>query len=161
MQLVKKGIIDKVLAIHNSILVVGQNVVVCPTEIDQETDRRNKYLLGLNIGKIVAINEQIEQVQLWWYFGKKWNDDSWILWIDPKTNNPYKQWISADHLAVDDFGRIVRVKMEQSTRRRRRQSHFKLCPESLKTIALCVQLYKDILPETSVYREEPIEIDDE
>ncbi len=161
MDLVKKGIIDKVLAVNNCILVVGQNVVVCPTEIDQETDRRNKYLLGLNVGKIVAINEKIEHVQLWWYFGKKWNDDSWILWIDPKTNNPYKQWISADDLAVDDVGRIVRVKMEPSNRRRRRQSHFKLCPESIKTISLCLKMHKDILPASSVHQNDSIDIDEE
>ena len=126
------------------LLLVGQNVVVCPTKEDQAVDRRNKYYLGLNIGKIFAINRELQQVQLWWYHGKRWKDDSWILWVDPKSNEPYRQWMSVDDLAVDDIGRIIRVAMEPSSRRRRR-THFKLSSDSVKTINQCLKLNQSLL----------------
>jgi hypothetical protein len=127
-----------------SLLIVGQNVVVCPTKEDQAVDRRNKYYLGLNIGKILAINQELQQVQLWWYHGKRWKDDSWILWVDPKSNEPYKQWMPVDDLAVDDIGRIIRVTMEPSCRRRR-HNHFKLSSVSVKTINQCIKLNLSLL----------------
>ena len=142
----KKGYIDNSMVVNakRSFLMVGENVVVCPTEADQAMDRQNKYFLGLNIGKIVAINHELQQVQLWWFYGKKWNDDSWFMWVDPKTKSPYKQWMSVDELAVDDIGRIVRVTMEPSSRKKR-HSHYKLSVLSVKTIKLCHKLYKHLL----------------
>ena len=146
LEAVRKGYIDDTMIVSakRSLLLVGENVVVCPTEADQVLDRQNKYFLGLNIGKIVDINHELQQVQLWWYYGKKWNDDSWILWVDPKTNKPYKQWMHVEDLKVDDIGRIVRITMEQSNRKRRR-SYFKLSHSSVKTIDLCLKIREGML----------------
>ena len=162
LEAIKRGYIDDAMAVNakRSLLLVGENVIVCPTEADQAVDRGNKYYLGLNVGKITAINHELQQVHLWWYYGKKWNDDSWIMWIDPKTNSPYKQWMSVEELADDDVGRIMRLTMEPSNRKRR-HGHFKLSPSSIKTINLCLRLNKRLLHAESIAPTQAPEFDGE
>jgi len=121
-------------------------VVFCPSPKDQATDRLNKYLLGLNIGRIQRINHELNRVELWWYWGTGWSDANWILWRAPKTKEAYKEWVSVDDLVCDEFNHIVRIEMENVAKRFGEK--FKLSKESIKEINRCLESHKPVLEST-------------
>lgn len=127
-----------------SILVVGSTVVLCPDADSQAKDRESKYFLGLNIGRVEAINHDLHSVELWWYWGTGWSDPNWILWRAPKTKQAYKEWVGIEDLVCDEFDHIVRINME-SVAKRFKQDKFKMAKESIKDIKRCLQANKDML----------------
>lgn len=128
-----------------SMLLVGSSVVLCPDAEGQAKDRESKYNLGLNIGRIEAIEHELGLVELWWYWGSAWNDANWILWRSPKTKLPYKDWVSISDLVCDEFDHIVRINMERIRGQRFKQDKFKLSKESLKDIKRCLEANKESL----------------
>lgn len=127
----------------SSLLLVGATVVVCPNEEGQAIDRQSKYNLGLNIGRIEAVNTADDMVELWWYWGTAWTDSNWILWRAPKTRQAYKEWVHVDDLVCDEMNHIIRVEMEPVARSR--CDKFKLSKDSVKEIKRCLQTNKDML----------------
>ncbi len=128
-----------------TMLLVGSTVVLCPDAEGQAKDRESKYNLGLNIGRIEAINHDLRTVDLWWYWGSAWDDANWILWRDPKTKNPYIDSVCIDDLVCDEFDHIVRINMESIQGRRFKQNKFKLSKQSVKDIKRCLETNKDAL----------------
>lgn len=124
-----------------SLLVVGSTVVLCPDADGQAKDQESGYKLGLNIGRIVAIDHDLNSVELWWYFGTGWSDPNWILWRDPKSKRAYKDWVLIDDLVCDEFDHIVRINMESVGKKFK----FKLSKASVKEIKRCVSANKHML----------------
>ena len=127
-----------------SLLLVGTTVVVCPDREGQGKDRGSNYNLGLNIGRIEAINHELKMVDLWWYWGSEWSEPNWILWRVPKTKAAYKEWVSVDDLVCDDLNHIVRIDME-SVAKRFKQNKFKMSKDSVKQIKRCLEANKELL----------------
>lgn len=127
----------------SSLLLVGSTVVVCPDEEGQAIDRQSKYNLGLNIGRIEAVNIADDMVQLWWYWGTAWNDSNWILWRAPQTKAAYKEWVAVDDLVCDEMKHIIRIEMEPVAKRR--SEKFKLSKDSVREIKRCLQTNKGML----------------
>jgi len=112
----------------NSVLSIGDFVVFSPDDDSRNTDRSSGYNLGLNIGRITSLNENL--VEVWWYYSKTWDGD-WIPWKCPKKKTPYKEWVSNISLLENDNGCVIRPEMIPC---RRKRGAMKFSKDSLKLL---------------------------
>ncbi len=99
----------------NSVLHIDDFVVFSPDNDSRASDRSSGYNLGLNIGRITSLKENL--VEVWWYYSKSWDGD-WIPWKCPKKKTPYKEWVSNVALLENDNGCVIRPEMIPCRRKR-------------------------------------------
>jgi len=105
------------IACKNSVVSIGDFVLISPDKESREKDAKSGYTLGLNIGKVHAIDQADGLVEIWWYFAKSWDGD-WIPWRFPKTKDAYRGWMSLENLLEDENGCIIRLEMLKCKRKR-------------------------------------------
>jgi len=112
----------------NSVLSIGDFVVFSPDDDSRNIDRSSGYNLGLNIGRITSLNENL--VEVWWYYSKTWDGD-WIPWKCPKKKTPYKEWVTNVSLLENDNGCVIRPEMIPC---RRKRGALKISKDSLNLL---------------------------
>ncbi len=121
----------------SGVIRVGDIVVISPTDESRESDIRNGFKLGLNIGNVCDINFKTKQVELWWYYSsqEQWSSNmTFIPWRHKKTHAKYKDWLDAKVLIHDDIsGAPVKLDLVKF-KGREGFAQYKLSKKSFETI---------------------------
>lgn len=123
---------SEVITKGSSVIRLGDFVLVSPDEAGRKADATLGYNLLINVGKVIDIHHESQEVTLHWFFSKAWNG-RWTAWLrteKDRYNERYTEVIPISSLLEED-DHVIRVNMTKSGASHVMSRESQLCVERL------------------------------